>query len=483
MMRLKHGLTPVLGAFAMLAAVTTAGAQSGRSDRGDSGPLPFAAPGTAFVEPLTDVDTDDAPLFRANNAYGPPMSAYGPPPGGPVPGGYNAVPYDVPGYTGVPDGSNPWPAISPFESRFEEHTWMDGVWMRVTNNGRRKFFAGIQAMLFQLHKPQAKLFGDPSASKLQGPNPFGRDVIYTGSRAPWGERIFDEPFKTEGMRLNWGFWDPDDTGAEVVGWWASDVFEDFFMFPNFDPANPPAYNPRGVVVPTNNGTPAGTIMFFDGNFRIRYQQVAANAQFSRMLRPMWSWRDAVKLRPMWGFRYTYIHERMIFSGHDFFPPTPPYRTDLTSKTTSNLFGPEIGLHTTIGSDAFRFILGTRFILYVNLDEQQLAGNNMIDLDSLPLAAGVNLGFSHRRHTGHVSPAFEQTVHAELKVFQFIPIINRIDVLKNGKIRGGLTFLDIGEIVRPNQQIKFNSFPLFPILQTRRSKYSLLAWDVGLQFDY
>ena len=51
------------------------------------------------------------------------------------------------------------------------------------------------------------------------------------------------------------------------------------------------------------------------------------------------------------------------------------------------------------------------------------------------------------------------------------------------MRGGLTYLDIGLMARPSKSVRFTAYPGSPTIQTKRSKFSLFAWDVGIQFDW
>jgi len=482
MMRLKHWFTAILGGLAIAGGLSTAEAQSN----------PFRAAWRPSFDSVV------APVSVRGQSPG------GYPPGGMVvPGGYTTMPsggyapgavnvggfpnvpagvQPVGGPMGPPPGAHPWPRISPFEHRYSEHRNEGGLWFWRNNNAPRKYFASLSAMLFRLKHPEKGLFGDQTVSSALGPNPLGRPVVPIGTRNAAGERVFANPFKTEGVRAQWGFWDADDTGFEMVGWWASQVRHDFDAFDDtFDPFNPPAFAARGFAVPVNNGT-APTALTFDGSFSLHYRQMAVNANASRLMRSIWEWNEAIKVRPLWGARYTFVREGMFFSGFQFTDSVAPFQTVLDNDISTHLFGPEVGLHTSIGNDVLKITLGTRFILYINHERQRLNGLGWVDVASQGPALG-QLPFNEERNSTHVSPAFEQTVHFESHIFRLIPWLNRMKFFRNAKLRGGITYLDIGEVARPGGSVRYNSFPLTPTLKTERSKYSVFAWDVGFLVEY
>jgi hypothetical protein len=480
MMRLNHWLATLAGILAMACGIPSASAQSNPFN------TPPANPVQSVVHPIT---------ARSQSPAG-----Y-PPEGGVVQGGYNVVPAGAmggdPSYRPMPPdqaygpampGMQPWPQVSPFEHRYSEHRNEGGLWTLRNNDASRKYYGGFGAMLFQMRHPDRGLFGNQSVAVVQGNRPAGRDLITIGTNnfAPIPDSIFTDTFNTEGVRVYWGYWDADDTGLELVGWWASQVTEDFNAFQSFDPNNPPPFVARGYVVPTNNGQIGGAMLFFDGSLKTRYRMSAANGQFTKMLRTIWEWNDMLKVRPSVGARYTFLQEGLFFNGFNYSDTVAPYESTLNTHINSHMAGPEIGIHSEIGAGSFmKVTTGTKFILYINHEVRHLDGSNFIDIASLtgPGAFPFPGAFSDADSATHISPAFEQTVHFEAKVFELVPFLNRMDFFKNAKLRGGLTFLDIGLISRPNKSTKYNSFPLVPTLKTSRSSWNFLAWDVGLHFEY
>ncbi len=250
----------------------------------------------------------------------------------------------------------------------------------------------------------------------------------------------------------------------------------------------------GPVVPVLQPGNNSIFLFFDGNFKLTYRQVMVNGQVNRMLRPIYRWGDAVTVRPMWAARYNYIGEELNFAGTGFFNNLQS-PSSIRNEIKSHLAGPAVGLHTVIGGETLKVTLGSQFILFANHERQKLRGTNFGGVaqrglnandPALNQALGVPFGnrsFRSTRKTTHISPAFEQTVHFEAHVFRLIPWVNRMRFFQDAKLRGGLTYLDIGNVARPAESIKYNALPLTPIVKTSRSKFSAFAWDIGLQFAY
>lgn len=473
-MRWNVKLMPVLKLMVGLLALQMASSASSGGDFADSFPVPLSlrlAVPTQSARPFSD----SAPVIRAQNAglYGPAGYAPAGLPGmrsvaepasmAPGAGGPPSAPGTVlshpPGYAGVPEGSLPWPSVSPFQSKLSTHFNDNGTWFWENRNGQRRYFAGIEAMLFRLKSPDQALFGDTATAGF-----LGVDTAVTLGSRRGGENFFNRPFKTEGIRFHWGFWDPTDTGFELVAWWASDVFKRIHS-PN-----------GGFTVPAWDGI-AGVDIDFSVETNFVYRQVAANAQITRMMHPIWKWGDdTLVLRPTYGARYFFLRERLSFDGIT----TTLFESSLDNSVKSQLFGPSVGLYATLGKGNFlKVTLGSKFILFVNHERQRLRGDNFLD-ENAPVPA---FRFQDSRADTHVSPAFEQTVHFETKLFQYIPLLNRVRFLNDATLRGGLTFLSIGEVQRPNGSTEFRAWPLRPNLKTNRTEYNVFAWDVGILFEY
>ena len=121
------------------------------------------------------------------------------------------------------------------------------------------------------------------------------------------------------------------------------------------------------------------------------------------------------------------------------------------------------------------------IVFANIEKLRMEGDNF------GTPAQVNLGgvnsFTQTITTAHLSPAFEQTVHVEARVMQFVPLLNRVTVLKNAMFRGGFTFFNVAEVARPGRSVRYRGLPQTPELIVDRSKWSFVSWDLGLLFEY
>ena len=469
-MRLKQRLMPVL----LTAAVLTAAPMAFAQNRGSS-------ESSFSLRNLFGAGVP--PVIRAQNGMPTLVGPNGLLPGS---GGMSTgTQYDPTAVEAVPAqaGWNPYPGTDLFGERFRRFENQDGLWQYETRNDPRQYFSSIGAMFFRLNQPPRSLFGDDGsfiASQTSGIG-GGRSIVRLGSAQADGDTSLNHPFKTEGIRLSWGFWDTDKTGLEVTTWWASEIREAYALNQTFNPTSIPTTQTTGPFIPANNGAGGGAV-FADGEFELGYTQTAANIQFNRIMQPLWSWNDAIFLHPMWGARYTFLHERMSMDGYDFVAATPAASPlNLNSAVTSHMAGPSIGLYYSIGGDLLKFTFNTNLILYVNHQRERLDGYGFDD--DLNGVTPIGGKFDDRQNRTHFSPGFEQTVHAEIPVFSWIPFINDLSFFKNARLKGGVTFLGIAEMARPNRTVDFRMAPLLPRLDDRRDKWSFIAYDAQLMFVY
>lgn len=452
-MRLQHWLTTIVCFFTLIAGARTSHGQG----------FPGAQP--IPTHPAMAGGYDGPPGYQEAS-----FGSAGPP--GVVPH-YSTVlsPEAVAG--GLPPGALPHPRVSPFEHRFSQHSMEDGLWMHEVNDSPRQYFGGISAMLFRLRKPERALFGDPAfrtlADAMNPPVTIGQ---------PYGnDHVFDKNFKTEGIRLHWGFNDADGTGLEAVAWWATDVTHQFKLGQDADASDPAAAIEFPPAIPVANGG-AGDVIVLDRLFRMRYSAEAVNAQVDRVFAPVWK-TEGIKLRPSAGIRYLFLRERLAFDG---IAGGPPYYTAfLDTNTRSHMVGPQLGLQTEIGGESFRIVAVTRVVLFANIERVRMEGDNFGS--PAQVALGTINSFSQTVSSSHVSPAFEQTIHMEANLIQFIPILNRYRLLQNARIRGGFTFFNVAEVARPGRAVRFRGMPQQPEVKSDRSKWSFTAWDIGLIFRY
>ncbi|HBL43048.1 MAG TPA: hypothetical protein DDZ90_06595, partial [Planctomycetaceae bacterium] len=92
---------------------------------------------------------------------------------------------------------------------------------------------------------------------------------------------------------------------------------------------------------------------------------------------------------------------------------------------------------------------------------------------------------YQTHT-HVSPLFEQSIFAEMNLFDKVPVLKRMKLLEEAKLKVGYTYIVAGEVTRPYESILWTGMPtrgLFPSIDVKREKWSVGTWSVGLDWNY
>lgn len=461
-------------------------------------PSPYGAPGA------------HAPPLAPDAAFAPPgVYTYGRGPAGatPVPE-YTAVlpPGADAGAAGLPDldaavaappsSVYPWPKISPFDYRFSQHYRDKGMWHWDANNRPRQYYAGAAAWFPRFRKPEESLFGHKAFLNLfvpgtgtdpnqPPPSGFLDPVIVGTSTANYGgAHIFDRDLKTEAIRGHWGFINPDDSGLEITAWWASDVTENFKRGQQQDLTDPTlTIFPPAIPVQTGiDPVPTGELLRFNRLFELSYSEEAFNAGIDYHYTPLVNFQW-LKIKPLVGFRYTFVKEKMNFHGFDEGPPA--FASFLNTKIQSHLYGPEFGLRGEMGGQALRVVGGVKAILYVNTENLEMDGDNFgtaAQVNQFRFFASETF-FRQEEHSTHLSPGIEGTVHFEANVFPYIPVLKKWHPLEKARLRGGFTYLVIGEVARPNTSVIHRGLPLVPELKTDRSAWHIVGWDVGLEWRF
>jgi len=181
-------------------------------------------------------------------------------------------------------------------------------------------------------------------------------------------------------------------------------------------------------------------------------------------------------------------------------PTRPYTTFVDNKVDTHLAGPEIGFQFDLGGDKFKIWGQTKLGLMANQEKIQLNGNNVgmgiravpNDFDRPkalidPTAADPNPNaFSDTQSHTHVSPIFEQSIFAEMDIFEHIPVLKRMKILEEAKLKVGYTYVVAGEIARPFDSVRWQGMPtrgLFPSIDVKRENWSVGSWSVGIDWLY
>ncbi|WP_291170815.1 hypothetical protein [Gimesia sp.] len=178
----------------------------------------------------------------------------------------------------------------------------------------------------------------------------------------------------------------------------------------------------------------------------------------------------------------------------------PVTSYVNNTVDTHLAGPEIGFQFDLGGDKFKIWGQTKFGIMANRSKIKLNGDNigMITRDDptdpdrpqaliTPTAADPNPNqFSDYQTHTHVSPLFEQSIFAEMNLFDKVPVLKRMKLLEEAKLKVGYTYIVAGEVTRPYESILWTGMPtrgLFPSIDVKREKWSVGTWSVGLDWNY
>jgi hypothetical protein len=462
---------------------------------GDSGAVTFAVDdeeGDAFGAPSA-VPVGFSPYQQAQYVSG---------------GEYQGVPGDAYGGPGVPL-PNPWPETSPYSQHRVQSVYNNaGLWESSSDdNFDRKGFFTLGYLLGHGLKPQNHLIGDPTlagARFVPGPTPIGVPPLwpaqFTGDF--WN-------FYHDGITASLGFENPDLSGAMLTG---------FFLFDSqLSNANtqvhaiagdPTTLTPLASII-VNNGNGQSTVLPFDAGFTQTFNQEIWGGDADIYLAPFFE-RQSFKMKWLFGAKYLRISEQMQIEGDGsglgyafvpnntiatggtggatgtvglnpiigpFVPLLPPYSTFITSSTTSNLIGPQLGLRADLGGDKFKIWGQTRFAVAYDHEAMRVASSNVapfvaydgvISVVQGPAPAGSGLNTVHTATNNHIAPIVDMQVNMDFNGFEWIPLINRMALFKNAKTRIGYQWVWVNNVVRP--PIIINYLIADPTIHTGQRTY-------------
>ena len=270
---------------------------------------------------------------------------------------------------------------------------------------------------------------------------------------------------------------------------------------------------------------------YDLKFEISHSSEQAGTDLAFIGTPFYR-AKALRLRPSFGVRYTYTNEEFRFRGRDtgfttvqdndysafpldispdvnigttiatgviqpgftgsfpggfladtlYFPGTLPYESRLTSDVTNHLLGPQAGLHYDLTGEKFAVRGHVKGGLGVVNEEINVTGFGFNIDQGL---TGDLMAFNDQRQHTHVSPFLEYNVQASLKLFKYVPFLNRSKAFSNAAVTGGYTIMSLWEVARPEDNIGWreaNSGNPF-VLDQDRSQLYWQNWDVGLEWRY
>ena len=398
----------------------------------------------------------------------------------------------------------PWPGISPYETNYSQTYNEGGLWHSDTNNLPQRHFFTIEALISRTKKPEENFVGSPEAPAMPG-NVFPRinlgaftsGVVGTAEIDSLG--VFEDREKdpsSPGIRAVWGFLNPDDSGLEISGYWASDVGWLFRRGADSDLHEPEATRITAGL-PLDDGGEGSTVPY-DELFKITHDAESFGAKLTWLMTPKWK-REYFSLRPVWGLRYLFIRERFTFDGKDsglamtFFPDgTPdletdpisivdPYHAYLQSGVRSHIVGPQVGLRYELGREKLKIWGESIFGIMANRESIDLSGNGIGDPYGQNFEQDSPFA-EHQVHT-HVSPLLEQSVNLEMKVFSLLPLMRKLYILENAKLRVGYSITGLWEVARPAASINWQGLPLYPQISVDREKWYIQSWHFGMHWNY
>jgi hypothetical protein len=481
-MRLQHWFAAVLGLW-----VALGGAQQTWAQTSPGYPMNAAEPWVKGSEMLAAgrvvpaaAQITHPPIPVSATGAGYIDSQYG----GYIPS-HSAISTGVPGQTMLPPGVPPWPGVSPYDHQYSQHIHENGLWAHDFNSRGQQYSFGIEAMINAFRLPKNKLIGHENGSRIGTVTGQGRAVM---------ARDYDvwDAFATQpGLKLRWEYLDPDDSGLQVIGWWASEANEPRF-YGNVDSteANPLTLVSTNPTLPLWDGTPVGSnplsTASYDKRVIIAYQVEAFGASITHLMTPTYR-KTGIRVHPLYGIRYLGIRENFRFTGTGsglnaaLTPMAPPFIGQLQSMVKSHLAGPEVGFRIDIGGSHLKLRSESKLGLLGNREEITVKGFGLGN--GLDPGYVANRDFFERKTTTHVSPSFEQSLVVEANLIQYMPLVRNVHYLRDAKFRAGYSILVAWEVARPNDSINYLAPPANPQVRNNRTDWYVGTWTFGASWDY
>jgi len=531
-MRGHRWLVPILGGLLLLAIDRDVSAQSA--------PEGYARLQETAHSPAEVFDSTVRPSGWAPPPVSPPAGSAAGPMTAP---GMSALSTNPPGSAAFPQDFQAWPGISPFDQQYSEHfVDRDGLWKwRGYSNHTRKYFFGLDYIRTSFKEPKRRRIGavgiDTISPEIIDPftQPSLRDPTGTGDPPqPYFDRSFaaqdarsafvDESMP--GVRLRWGFFDPQDQGFEAIFWWTQSLDQTrTFGLPTASNTSLTSARVLNPGLPILDGTPNGINIIYDLGTKYTWRQEAYGGNFSWIFSPVMR-RGSFIVQPTLGGRILRLREYFSMFGRgtgldyrtitltfpdtsmDEFDPdvgpetnipdpdTPPFSGFLQSDVRSLLAGPEAGIRYQVGGNRLKLLGSTKFGLAANHEIVKLSGKGIGSPQNLfdrfgptsPNPDPTKLfdqerTFADRQENTHISPMLEQTITAEANIFRAIPVLRNMRIFKNAHFRTGYTFQIFWNVARPTDSIIYRGQPLDPKIRVDRTSMWIGNWDASVEWTY
>lgn len=180
----------------------------------------------------------------------------------------------------------------------------------------------------------------------------------------------------------------------------------------------------------------------------------------------------------------------FFSFHDHF--RYPISSYLNNDADQHLGGGELGLSYDFGGETLLISGSTKVGLLANYTRISMSGDNigMHTRESnllLPSTADATPNsFTDETTIAHVSPMFEQTITAEIPLFQYVPVLRRYSLFEKARFRAGYSILAIGGVTDTTGSVTWRGNPaagLFPTINDKRNTYITNNYNFGVTWQY
>ncbi len=306
----------------------------------------------------------------------------------------------------------------------------------------------------------------------------------------------------------------------------------------------------GTLRTFNDGTFIGGVTApFDLEYRIDFTVEAGGGSVNWMMSPIRRF-GKLQLRPVMGLRYMFIREEFGFVGRDSglsyngqaagaapfpdikihslpnfedddgdgiidnaaiaesqgqanvavfepirvatFPELFPLTSFLDNKAQSHLAGPEVGFHYDMSGRRFNLWGQTKVALLANHERLRMDGDN-IGMSTRPgnfftpnAQNPFPNTFGKSETHSHVSPLIETSIVFEMDIFAYLPLFNRIQLLKEATFSTGYTYTWVGEVVAPEESIVWRGNPrqdIFPLIDIERKQWTVSSFNFGVHWEF
>lgn len=375
-----------------------------------------------------------------------------------------------PSMYGPSESLTAWPNVSVYENQFDQ-TWNDeSLWFRDVRNGSERY-VGLDLLWYHLPRPTSG--ADDTANRFQVGAPYLRASSSTPQIIRLTSLHNDSDISTVGFSVRAGIVNPDETGFEMSGMLLGEATTSLFQ-PQITSVNPPIRVQIRRFDPSNQTALPSSTLFFAEGISVGYANQVWGGQANWYTTPIIG-RGSNKIRGIFGARYLGIREDLEIHGRNLADTnlSIPTRTDtyITSHVLSQLVGPQAGLRWDLGGDRLKLI-GT-------VTGGALANIHQIDFNTVNYG-GLSGGFE--RNSTRISPVLDLGINAELPLFQYTPILNKVPYLRDGQFRFGYNYTAVFLMDRPATTFQY-TIPL-PLYDNNSSQvFQFRGWNFGITWKW